>query len=429
MKILNMNPTAHRSRLSPHRIRRKKMAILLCGVVLYFLTCMAKLLIPGIIFEDLQALGLDAEKISATGAVFMYAYAVSQLLAGLFSNRYGGVRILLTGGSMFALGTILFPVTAHYGLMLLCRILTGFGAGTVFLGVVKLLNDLFSRKFAMALGVVMLCSYFGPVCGTVPMVKLVDLLRWQWAMAAPGIAAALAVLVILALMKGTIRKVARGNALDAFQLMLKNPRMYLVSFSASMIFGIYYVISSQIGPKSMMDRCGLTPERAALIIMLLTVIVALNNVLVNLLLKLCGNRRKPVVLFSFGSALAGTCMGIGAFGFSGEISAVVLSFVLIAVPAGFFPLFSTIVKEINPPESVGLAVAVLNFWCFVFIAGFQNICGTILHAFPADAGVYSPLAYSRVFLFLAAAALAGLTAAVFYPETGRNTQKIPGARD
>ena len=33
------------------------------------------------------------------------------------------------------------------------RVITGFGAGTVFLGVAKLLNDLFPAKFGLMLGV------------------------------------------------------------------------------------------------------------------------------------------------------------------------------------------------------------------------------------------------------------------------------------
>ena len=91
-------------------VRKKKMLILYCGVVIYFLTSMAKVLIPATIYTDLQQIGLDSSRIAWLGSSFLYAYAFSQLLIGCFSDRYGGVRILLIGGSMFALGTILFPL-------------------------------------------------------------------------------------------------------------------------------------------------------------------------------------------------------------------------------------------------------------------------------------------------------------------------------
>ena len=103
-------------------LRLKKMAILCCGVILYFFTNMSKVLVPGTIFNDLLRSGLDVKSISALGAVYMYAYAASQLLAGIFADRYGGVRILLIGGSMFTAGTIGFPFAGELWLMYLCAL-------------------------------------------------------------------------------------------------------------------------------------------------------------------------------------------------------------------------------------------------------------------------------------------------------------------
>lgn len=408
---------------SAELIRKKKFAILICGVILYFLTCMAKGLIPGIVYNDLLAIGLSSEKIAGTGAAFMYAYAVSQLLAGVFSNRYGGVRILLTGGTLFAIGTLIFPWSSCYPLMIAARIFTGLGAGTVFLGLVKILSDLFSEKFAMALGVVMLCSYFGPACGTTPMVMLVESIGWQQAMTAPGIAAAIATGVILIFAPGTIKPVTRGETFKALGNMLKNRRMWLLNLTASGIFGTYYVISTQIGQKSIIDHCSLSAQRASLVIMILTIIVAVNNVLVNLILKLCGNRRKVVAVIAFSSALAGAVTGFFAFSFTHSLYAVASAFILIAVPAGFFPLFSTIAKEINPPEETGLAVALFNFWCFVLIAIYQNISGKILQYYtPADSTIYPQEAFSGIFIFLIIAGSISLLAGLFYPETGTAPQ-------
>ena len=115
-------------------------------------------------------------------------------MVGCFSDRYGGVRVLLIGGSLFSAGTIIFPLIPpdYYYLMILFRVMTGFGAGTIFLGVAKLLGDLYSEKFGVALGTVLVISYLGPTTGTVPMVKLVETIGWKPAMILPGIVAALA---------------------------------------------------------------------------------------------------------------------------------------------------------------------------------------------------------------------------------------------
>ena len=98
-------------------LRKKKMLILLCGMVIFFLTSMAKVLIPATIFADLQKMGMSVDRIASLGSAFLYAYAASQLVMGCFSDRYGGVRILLIGGSIFAGGTIAFPLMENYYLM------------------------------------------------------------------------------------------------------------------------------------------------------------------------------------------------------------------------------------------------------------------------------------------------------------------------
>ncbi len=385
---------------------------------MYFLTSMSKVLIPATVFSDLQSLGLDARQISATGAAFMYAYAASQLLAGIFADRYGGVRILLTGGTLFASGSIIFPLTENFSVMMLCRAMTGFGAGTVFLGVAKLLNDLFSAKFALMLGTVCLLGYFGPTAGTVPITYVISRSGWKFAMMLPGLVAAPALAVIVCRMRGTVRPVVPGQTLQPLYAILKNRKMWLLCLSSSIIFGAYYGISAQFGQKSIVDFYGVSRASATSVIMVLTVIAACNNMGVNLLLKLCSGRRKAAAYFAMTSTAAGAFLAAMVFRTEASLPLLVTAYVLITVPAGFFPLFSVIAKELNPPENVALAVAMVNFWCFVYIALFQNINGIILqHCSVAGDPVFPPYAYSNVFIFLSVAAVLGGVLTFFYPET------------
>ena len=404
---------------APENLRRRKLVILGCGIVLYFLTSMSKVLIPATIFNDLQQLGLNARAIAATGAAFMYAYAASQLLAGIFADRYGGVRILLIGGTLFALGTTGFPLTGNFPLMLFCRVMTGFGAGTVFLGVAKLLNDLFPKHFSLAFGAVLMLGYFGPTTGTVPMALLIQVAGWRRAMALPGAAALVAMAVIFARMRGTVKPVKGGQTLRPLFAVMRNRAMWMMCLGVSVIFGSYYGISSQFGQKSLMDFCGLSPEKATAVIMLLTIVVACNNMGGNLLLKLCGNRRKPAIMLGQISALLGALLCIAAFRSEPNFLLVGGAYLLIAFPAGFFPLFGTVAKELNPPEYAALSVALVNFCCFAAIAVFQNINGLILQHFAVSvSGTYPADAYRCLAWFLAIAAASGLLLSFFYPETG-----------
>jgi predicted MFS family arabinose efflux permease len=307
--------------------------------------------------------------------------------------------------------------------MILFRIAAGFGAGTIFLGVVKILEDLFPAKFAMALGIVMFCSYFGPAFGTTPMVLLTSVVGWRNSMMAPGIAASIGVILILVFCKNTIRPVTHGNTFKPLLNMLKNRAMWLVSLSASLIFGAYYILTTQIGQKSISDHCGLAAQYASMIIMGLTLMVAANNVIGNVIFNLLGKRKKVMAVLAFFLSAAGAVTGYFAFALTHSTLLVTLAFVFIAIPAGFFPFFGNVVKELNPPEDTGLSVALLNFWCFVFIAAFQNIGGRILHCYSAEtSNSYPPEAYCGIFIFLAVSGITGVIAAFFYPGNSAKDQ-------
>ena len=411
--------------LSDELLRRKKMIMLFGGILIFFLTSMAKVLIPATIFQDLLKMGMPVTRISSLGAAFLYAYAASQLVMGCFSDRYGGVRILLIGGSMFAGGTIIFPLMENYYLMLLFRVITGFGAGTIFLGVAKLLNDLFPGKFSVMLGSVLLFSYLGPTTGTVPMVKLVEFCGWQKAMALPGIAALLPMIGIICCMKGTITPVSKGQTLEPLAVMVKNRRLWISCFACAAIYGTYYGLVGQIGQKIFVDMFSFTSGKAAACIMALTIIVAVNNVVVNIILKLFGNRRKLVILLGTALSLIGILLAEYTFVASLPGWCFVVAAVCTAFPAGFFSIFSTVAKELNDEKYTGMSVAFINFMAFVFISLYQNITGYILKAFPPAAGTLAfPVeAYQAVYSFFLIGAVISFIAACLMPETYRKTKE------
>jgi predicted MFS family arabinose efflux permease len=251
-----------------------------------------------------------------------------------------------------------------------------------------------------------------------PMTMLVNAIGWRLAMLLPGAVVLAALLIITALMRGTIKPASTGQTFAPLLQMLGNRQMWMLCLSAAVIFGIYYGISSQFGAKSLMDFCGAGKERSTFIIMIMTIVVAANNMGVNLLLKLCGNRRKMVATAGMLLCAAGCLLAAYAFRTTPSLQLVTAAYMMIAFPAGFFPLFGTIGKELCPPEHTALAVAMVNFWCFVDIAIFQNITGGVLQYFSiAGETVFPPYAYSNMFVVLLIIAIAGCIINFFYPET------------
>ena len=408
--------------LSESSLRRRKFIIMIFGIFLSFFTSMNKMLVPGPIYNHLQTeLLFDPVRIAALGATFMYAYSVSQLLMGIFSARYGGVRILLIGGGLFTLGVLGFPLCSNPWLMYFCRALAGFGAGTVFIGLAKIVNDLFPAKFGLVLGIALLFGYFGPATGTVPMVRLIAAIGWRRALFIPGAICFFLMLGIVCTMRGTIKKTVPGQTLAPFLTMLKNRPMMILCFSSALIFGVYYVLLTQVGQKCIEDFYGWGKYAASLCILFLSILVAVNNVGVNLILILTGGRSKPIYVTGTVLLFLGCLTGFSAFRWQLPVGFLLTAFLLIGVPAGFFSFYSQIAKALNPPEWTGLAVAVLNFSAFVFIALFGNLSGLVLSFWKAEVqqnGVFPGEAYSWLFVLLSAGAFISFVTGFLIPETG-----------
>ena len=136
--------------------------LLICGTGLYFFANLQRVAIPGTVFDQLQGnLHASAPYITALGASFMYVYAVSQLLVGLFLDRYGGIRTILVGGFLFCLGSLLFPLFRSLPLLYLIRALTALGASTIYLSMVMEISRAVPRNYSMVSAIFLMTGYFG----------------------------------------------------------------------------------------------------------------------------------------------------------------------------------------------------------------------------------------------------------------------------
>ena len=118
----------------------------ICGL-LYFIANFQRIAVPGAIFDILeQELSVSAPYITAFGAIFMYVYAIGQLVTGVLVDRFGGLRVISCGGIIFGIGCLLFPISSFLPAMYLSRALMGFGCSMFYLSLVKELKNLYSEK-------------------------------------------------------------------------------------------------------------------------------------------------------------------------------------------------------------------------------------------------------------------------------------------
>ena len=121
--------------------------LIFLGMMFYLFANFQRIAIPGAIFDLLgQELNVSAPYITTFGAIFMYVYAVTQLINGVLVDRFGGFRIMFTGGIILVLGALIFPLSSNIIVMYLSRGLVGIGSSMFYLSLIKELRNIVSEK-------------------------------------------------------------------------------------------------------------------------------------------------------------------------------------------------------------------------------------------------------------------------------------------
>ena len=406
------------------RIRRRRKRILFCAIVISFFTGMSKVLIPGAVFSELQEdLHFSAAILGTMTAAYMYCIAGGQMMLGIFANRYGGVRIILFGCGCFVIGFFFFPLLSSPVWMVVLRGICGIGAGITFLGITKLIIELYPARFPFFFSTALFISYVGPITAGIPAAMLVRATSWRCALLLIAAVPTLCFLLMLLSLKKSFRKVKTGHAIREFLVLCRHGALWRLLLATSLLFGIHYAVLTTLGRKALEDQCGFSPRSSSLWISVLATVVAVTTLFSNTTLRIFGGRRRAVVIFCAFSSLVGTLLAAASFQYGWGGVPVTAAFLLLANGAGYFSIFGTIAKELNPTRLGSLAIAMLNFAAFVMIAAIGNAAGWLLASYePSEttgAILYPAAAYRNFFLGAAPLALLSLALAFTLPETRR----------
>ena len=399
--------------------------LLICGTVLYFFANLQRVAIPGTVFNQLQEnLHASAPYITALGASFMYVYAVSQLLVGLFLDRYGGIRTILVGGFLFCLGSLLFPLFRSLPLLYLIRALTALGASTIYLSMVMEICRVFPRSYSLIISIFLMIGYFGGIAAGAPLAGCISVIGFTGTLVLTG---ALAFLFYIGFGSSSstlklppIRNdhpIRLGNFGPGLRI---RHNIILFSFSA-LAFSLYYVLQTVIGKKFMEDFCLISSGRAAVYISILGGLCAVSGFLFALLSKLLGNRRKlPCLVNAVISVLVFTCINLMIF-FNYRSQWIFPLLSLLAITSTLGPIFISIIQETNEPSITGSMIALINFIAYIVLAVLGNAIGFLLRVFPPKIQngieIYSRESYLVLFGFLGLLSGISLVLALLLKET------------
>ena len=416
-------------RVSPESAERRRVLVLLSlAFLLYFFANFQRTVIPGAIFSDLQKdLDSSAAGITAMGATFMYVYAVSQLFSGVLADQLGGYRLMTLGGIFFCGGSLLFPLCNSLPMLYASRILTGIGASTIYLSVIKESKRTFPGNFGPAMGVAMLIGYTGSMAANAPFVRFIQIpgIGWRKGLLFTGIVLAGIFLLFLLLRFSVKMPPAQKSSfhLRVFAPALKkhNIPLYLLTGFA---FAIFYCLQTVAGKKFLEDYCHLTPLAAGWILTATGALSAFASFFSPILSKLMGNRRRPLILAMGAGTLLATAGPLTALVFHCSAPWIFAGgLFLLALSANMTPVFLTVISETNPPDALGVCASFSNFLAYMYVALLGTFAGMLMDLFPPQIveGIrtYGRNSYLAVFLLLTLLAVVGFLCSLKIKESGR----------
>lgn len=394
--------------------------------ILYFMSCLQRTAIPGSFFNELQGdIGLRGSQVTRIGSLFLYCYAAFQIFAGMLVDRFGGKRGGMVGGISIGVGLVMFATARGVGQLYASRVITAVGSAFLYLCVVKISHMLFHpRQFGALVAASMSIGFAGSVFGTMPSQRLSQAIGWRTLFLGIGLTA-LAISAAIAILLPKVHERPRESAKTGWRTVanLFNERGRLCFMTYNFFtYPAYFALQAIVGQKFIQDFLGFSAPVAANFTMILT----LGSVAFALagapFLRLCGNRRRVVVLASNMLPIASAAILIAGIRFGAHPWVFLLGFALMSVCQINAASTSALMGEITDSHTIAFSAAVRNFFPYVGAGLAGGACGLILDSFapPGQSGgvvVYPPEAYVGVLTVMLLFALAGFAVSLGIPET------------
>lgn len=358
--------------------------MLLSGAMLYFFANVQRVAIPGTVFDSLQAeLNLSAPSVTGFGSAFMYLYALAQLPVGMLVDRFGGIRVIATGAACFCAGSLLFALARNPGALYLARMLTGLGAATFYLSLIRETILAFERDYGIAISVVIMIGYAGGIAAAAPFAAAVEAIGFRNVLLLTGVIPMVFACAFLGFSVPFPPLPERRGGVGGMLLRVLSVRHNRELFCFSGInFGLYYVLQTVIGRKFLQDFCNMDPTWSAWVFSITGVLSASANVLFAVVSRATGNRRRIFCRFAgvVGCVVFPTLTLL--VGFDIRTAAVAVLFCLLALTASLSAILIPLLRETNPEEASGSAIALMNFSFYLAVAVFGNLVGWLMNLFP-----------------------------------------------
>jgi len=371
------------------RIYNKRINILILTsiILLYFFSFFQRIAVPGTIFNELQTdFAVSAAVVTSLGAIYLYMYAGTQVFTGILADRFGSARVLIIGGVLMAIGSICFPLCTSLTPLYLSRAVIGLGASLMFITMVKEISLLFSsRNFTLIMGIALFLGYSGGLVGTLPLERAVVAFGWRKSLFVIGLLCSLTLICTFIFLVKTKRTHDKGAlSATAIKDVICNKAALPTLICASINFAIYFLLQASIGKKLLQDCCQFTSQSAAGFTFIMMLVIMISAFIFGFSSRLLGGNHRLIISISAGIMLFATVLMIISLTLHLANKWILLCYILFGCAAGTSPIYCASMRDLNPPESFGTSLGVLNGASYFAIAILSTFAGFILDMFDSQ---------------------------------------------
>ncbi|WP_131110305.1 MFS transporter [Sulfuricystis thermophila] len=428
---------------------RRRLIALAVIVAAYVLSFFQRFAPAGIAPDLAAAFETSAASLGVLAATYFYVYTVMQVPTGILVDTLGPRRILLIGGCVAGLGSLLFGMAQGLNAALVGRTLVGLGVSVVFIAMLKFIAVWFEEhRFASVVGASMLIGNFGSVLAGSPLSWMAQNVGWRGVFVGVGIVSL--ALGLLAWLFVRDRPWAAGGAvppaptsgvvppehsvgvvppehpgfdrtviLTGLLRVVKNRATWPAVFVNTGLSGSFFAFGGLWAMPFLTQGMGLSRDIASAHLSLYFAGFAVGCLAIGALSDRM-RRRKPVVIVS--SVILALIWPVWLSGLVLPLAATYLLFGLMGLMTASFTLSWACAKEVNPPALSGMSTSVANMGGFLMGALLQPAVGKIMDLrwsglIENGVRIYAPEDYRWGLLLIAGAAWLGAAAAWFVRET------------
>ncbi len=387
---------------------------------------------PAGIAQDLAlAFHTSAASLGVLAATYFYVYTLLQVPTGVLVDTLGPRRVLLMGGVVAGIGSVMFGMAQSLDAALVGRTVVGLGVSVTFIAMLKIIAVSFDEhRFATLVGASMLVGNLGSVLAGAPLTLLAQYSGWRGVFVAAGVLSLLLGLACWALVKdlpasgsagATQPADADGTAmLRSLAAVAKNRDSWPATLANAGLAGSFFAFGGLWAVPFLTTVQGLDRNTASTHLSLFFVGFAMGCLLIGSVSDRL-RRRRPVAVAA--SHVYCAVWLVWATGVHLPVSASYTLFFIMGLSAAGFILTWACAKEVNPPHLSGMSTAVTNMGGFFAGALLQPLVGYVidLHwdgSVSNGVRVYSALDLRLGIGLLAGAAMLGAASTWRLRETG-----------